>query len=246
MLTETLEPMQPTRLVWKVKNRVAIQAVIRGLRCVWPDTERPGKWFWMYEYEAASLALGKRPGEIAEGECPIVLGRISSPSSHELVMRFCSPDRAISAAHFFAPRFGRYAVPDRVRILNRLVTNSEAEAGADRMDGLLDRNVTIVDPAERLRKLDALLDRAATRAERLAIYERNMVEERGRDVPEVEDYPLARDGEEGEFIHLANSLQLRMVRAVERWFGKPTTISGVIYRIFGRDPSDPISQARPN
>ncbi len=40
-------------------------------------------------------------------------------------MRFRAPDWAISAAHFFAPRFGRHAVPDRVHILNRLATAKE-------------------------------------------------------------------------------------------------------------------------
>jgi len=115
--------------------------------------------------EATSVGLDKRSEEIPQEECPILLARIAFPSPREMVMRFPAPDRAISAAQFFVSRFGGSAVPDRIRILNRLVTADEADSGPEQLDSLLDRNVTIIDPAERLRKLDALLDKTATQAE---------------------------------------------------------------------------------
>lgn len=238
-----LEPIQPVRLIWKVTNRVAVRVALRSLHCVRPDFAQPGHYLWMHEHEAAALALDKGLYEIPKGA---VLGRISFPSPPTLMMRFRAPDRAISAALFFPPRFRRYAVLDRVRILNRLVTAQEAEAGADSLDRLLDRNVTVVDPVDRIRRLNALLEQPATQAERIAIYERYMLDERRRDVPEVEDYPVSWDGEDGEQIHTANSLRLRMVRAVERWLGKPTTISGIIQRTLDPDPSSMVLRTEAN
>jgi integration host factor subunit beta len=243
VLTETVEPTQPVRLIWKVQNRAGVLSIFRDLRCVRQDAQHPDRWLWTYEHEAASVGLGKRSDDIPDEEYPILLARISFPSPREMVMRFCAPDRAISAAHFFGPRFGGNAVPDRIRILNRLVTAKEADAGPDHLDGLLDRDVTTIDPAVRMRKLDALLDKAATPSERMAVYERDAAEQRVRDVPEVEDFPLAMEEDGKDLIHLTTALRLRMVRAVERWFGKPTTISGIIYRTFGADSSDPMLRA---
>lgn len=246
VLTETMEPTQPVRLIWKVQNRAGVLAVLRGLRCVCRDAQHSGRWLWTYEHEAASVGLGKRLDEIPAEEYPILLARIAFPSSRQMVMRFRAPDRAISAAQFFGPRFGEDAVPDRIRILNRLVTAEEANSGSEQLDSLLDCNVSVIDPAERMRKLDALLDKAATVTERMAVYERDAAEQRVCDVPEVEDFQLAMEEDNEELVHLTTALRLRMVRAVERWFGKPTTISGIIYRTFGADPSDPSFQASLN
>lgn len=238
ILTETLEPTQPVRVIWKVQNRSGILGVFRGLRCVCEDAQRPGRWLWTYEHEAVSVGLGKRPDETSADGSPILLARISFPSSRQMVMRFRAPERAISATRFFGPRFGGNAVPDRIRILNRLVTADETDSGPDQLDSLLDRNVVIIDPSERMRRLDALLDKAATAAERMAVYERHAADQRVLDVPDVEDFPLAMEEDSEELSHLTTALRLRMVRAVERWFGKPTTISGIIYRTFGDDSSD--------
>ena len=246
ILTETMEPTQPVRLIWKVQNRVGVIAVFRGLRCVYRDARHPGRWLWMYEHEAGAVGLGKRPEETSEEGSPILLARISFPSPRQMVMRFRAPDRAISAAHFFGQRFGGNAVPDRIRILNRLITAKEADSGPDQLDSLLDRNVIIIDPAESMRRLDALLDKAATAEERMAVYERHAAGQRVLDVPEVEDFPLAMEEDSEELVHLTTALRLRMVRAVERWFGKPTTISGIISRTFGGDPSSPLHSAVTN
>ncbi len=58
ILTETLEPTQPVRLIWNVQNRASVLSIFRDLRCVWQDTQHPGRWLWMYEREAASVGLG--------------------------------------------------------------------------------------------------------------------------------------------------------------------------------------------
>jgi len=110
------------RLYWRVKNRAAVLSVFRGLRCVWEDGDWAGRWIWLYDDEASSVPLPKRPDEVPEIYRPIVLAQISFPAADKMIMRFRAVERAIAATLFFAPRFGQNAVPDRFRILNRLVT----------------------------------------------------------------------------------------------------------------------------
>jgi hypothetical protein len=48
------------------------------------------------------------------------------------------------------------------------------------------------------------------------------------DVPLVEDFPLVPEEETPKFDHLAMTLQLRMVRAMEHWRGQPRTLTEII------------------
>jgi len=53
------------------------------------------------------------------------------------------------------------------------------------------------------------------------------------DVPLVEDFPLHPEEETPEFLHLAATLQLRMIRAVEHWNGNTRlTLARLIVRAF--------------
>jgi hypothetical protein len=62
-----------------------------------------------------------------------------------------------------------------------------------------------------------------------AILERRLESE--EDVPLVEDFPLHPEEETPEFLHLATALQLRMIRAVERWNGNTRlTLARLIVR----------------
>ncbi|MGC9985863.1 MAG: hypothetical protein ABSF35_19840, partial [Polyangia bacterium] len=143
-ITHTGEPHQPVRLYWGVKNRAGVLSVFRGLRCVWEDADWAGRWIWLYDDEASSVPLPKRPDEVPEIYRPIVLAQISFPAADKMIMRFRAVERAIAATLFFAPRFGQNAVPDRFRILNRLVTAEEVQREAHYCDMLLDQNVTII------------------------------------------------------------------------------------------------------
>ena len=50
----------------------------------------------------------------------------------------------------------------------------------------------------------------------------------------VEDFPLAPEEETPDFQHLANTLQLRFVRAFEHWRGNThLTLTAIIVRTFG-------------
>ena len=65
--------------------------------------------------------------------------QVSFPAADKMIMRFRAVERAIAATLFFAPRFGQNAVPDRFRILNRLVTAEEVQREAHYCDMLLDQ-----------------------------------------------------------------------------------------------------------
>ena len=75
-ITHTGEPHQPVRLYWGVKNRAGVLSVFRGLRCVWEDADWAGRWIWLYDDEASSVPLPKRPDEVPEIYRPIVLAQI--------------------------------------------------------------------------------------------------------------------------------------------------------------------------
>jgi len=239
-MTRTGEPHQPVRLYWKVKNRSAVLSVFRGLRCVWEDADWAGRWIWVYADEASSVPLSKRPDEVPEIYRPIVLTHISFPAADKMIMRFRAAERAIAAALFFAPRFGQNGIPDRIRILNRLVTADEIQQEAHYCDRLLDQNVTVIDPEVEFQRIEALLDAAPTITEKRRIYEQDARARRKRDVPDVEDFPLAMEEETETFTHLKNTIHLRMVRAVERWSGKSVTLGDIIYRTLGVDPDAPL------
>jgi hypothetical protein len=230
--THTSEPVQPTRLYWKVANLAKVRRAFASLNCIWRDAERAGGWMWMYSDEATSIGLAKRPDEVPEEFRPIALSSISFPRPGTMMMRFRSPDRALAAAKFFAPRLGTSAIPDRIRILNRLVTLEDAGENGPFVDKLLDQNVTFIDPEATLAKTEKALAAVKTRAEKLQVMEREHTERLARDVPEVEDLPLAMEEETEEFTHLTITLRVRCIRAFEHWSGKPTKLSEVILRVF--------------
>ncbi len=61
----------------------------------------------------------------------------------------------------------------------------------------------------------------------------------GEDVPMVEDFPLAPEEETPDFRELATTLQLRGVRALERWRGKThLTLSALIVRMIKEQSAD--------
>jgi hypothetical protein len=75
------------------------------------------------------------------------------------------------------------------------------------VDRLLDQKVTFIDPEAKLARMEKALDAAKTRAEKLQIVERDQAETLARDVPEVEDLPLAMEEEAEEFTHLTIMLR---------------------------------------
>jgi len=118
-----------------------------------------------------------------------------------MIMRFRRGGRAIAATLFFA-RASAERVPDRFRILNRLVTAEEVQREAHYCDMFARQNVTIIDPEVEIRRRDALLDAAPTVRRGDASTSRTREPGEGSDVPEVEIFPLAMEEETETFTHL--------------------------------------------
>ncbi|HOE31610.1 MAG TPA: hypothetical protein PLY00_18305, partial [Verrucomicrobiota bacterium] len=111
----------------------------------------------------------------------------------------------------------------------------------------LDQDVTVIDA----REAEACLRRefkgvaAGRDAERAAA---EFLERRIKikdDVPMVEDFPLAPEEETPDFRDLANTLQLRCLRAFEHWRGNTQlTLTEIIVRIFGEGTQAPEVQGK--
>jgi hypothetical protein len=72
-------------------------------------------------------------------------------------------------------------------------------------------------------------------AEKLEARAAHREEQRRRDVPLVEDFPLHAEEETPEFRDLKFTLELRVVRALEHWKGKTqVTLADLIYGLVER------------
>lgn len=231
--TVTGEPFVPVRLYWTLKSKPAVTKVLGALRCI--DEDKRAKCFvWLYDDEATSLTFGMPRERLSPEVHPIVIGRLRFPDVKQLVLAVRSVERAIEAAKFFAPRFGSNAVLSRLRIINRWFELREAGVGLERLDGLLDADVTRVEPEDDGAALARAISVARTEGERQQVLAAFVAEARRRDVPLVEDLPLAPEEETPDFRDLTRTLRLRALRSRERWSGDTkVTLGDVIYKLAG-------------
>jgi hypothetical protein len=125
-------------------------------------------------------------------------------------------------------------VLSRARIINRWFELNEVDVGVQRLDQLLDANVTRVDPKDEQEALTRALSVARTEGEWKRVFDAFVVEARRRDVPLVEDFPLAPEDESPDFRDLSMTLRLRAMRAHEHWNGNTkVTLGDVIYKLAG-------------
>jgi hypothetical protein len=230
LATMTGEPLQPVRLYYSVPNTIAVTRVLMGLRCM-AETET-GAWLWHYEAEAAALKFARAREDLPAEVHPIILGCFRFPSQDKVVLEVRSYDRAIDAAKFFGSMFGPKVVLRRLRVLNRFLDASENAHGLDRIDKLLDHNVTKIDPAEAEATIEAAMAKGRTPEEKLRAYMAHAEERRTKDVPLVEDFPLAPEEETEDFQHLAATLRFRSIRCFEHWKGNThITLADVIHLV---------------
>jgi hypothetical protein len=107
----------------------------------------------------------------------------------------------------------------------------------------LDQNVTTIDPPVAEERMDQYLSGATTQDEKRRALERYYEDRRRdrRDVPLVEDFPLAPEEETPDFMHLTMTLRLRSIRAYERWNGSTqVTLQDIIYRLAEKGAFNPI------
>lgn len=230
LATMTHEPFQPVRLSYAIPDRAYVKEKLRGLKCI---VEVPAEryWQWLFHAEAASLRLDAGYDEVPEEKRPIVLGRLRFPKSGGMTLQTNSILRAIEAARFFGPRLGPEVVAIRCRVVNRCFAADEGDP--TELLKTLDQNVTVIDPraaevalSREFKDVRTMQDAERVAAERL---EQRLASK--KDVPMVEDFPLAPEEETPDFQHLATALQLRLVRAVEHWRGHTDlTLTAIILR----------------
>lgn len=228
--TVTGEPFQPVRLYYAIPNKSAVTKVFARLRCMDEDADA-GCWVWLYEREAAKLKFGNPRESLPAAVHPIVIGRFHLEES-QMSLAVRSNERAIQAAKFFKPLLGPDVVLTRARVFNRWFDAQEAAGGLDRLDELLDANVTYVDPKDAEDAFEQAMKGTQTPAEKeraLAAYAR---ERRRHDVPLVEDFPLHAEEETADLRDLKFTLELRMMRAYQHWKGNTrVTLADLIHQL---------------
>lgn len=233
LTTSTGEPFQPVRLYYAIPAKPLVTRALSGLRCMEEDPEGR-RWNWLYAAEADGLTFARPRAELPPEVHPVVIGVLRFPKKGGMTLEVRSSDRAIAAAKFFAPLFGPRVVLERARIINRFFEGTELAGGLEQLDRHLDQNVTVIDPRVAEEKMQQYLAGARTQDEKRRALDRYYEDKRreNRDVPLVEDFPLAPEEETPDFMHLAMALRLRSLRAYEHWNGNTgVTLQDVIYRL---------------
>lgn len=241
LTTSTGEPFQPVRLNYSLPAKPLVTRVLPGLHCMQEDA-KGGRWNWLYEAEAEGLTFARPRAELPPEVHPVVIGVLRFPKKGGMILEVRSSERAIAAAKFFAPLFGPRVVLERARIINRFFEGKELAGGLEQLDRHLDQNVTVIDPRVAEQKMEQYLAGAKTQEEKQRALARYHEDERreNRDVPLVEDFPLAPEEETPDFMHLAMTLRLRSLRAYEHWNDNTgTTLQDIIYRLAEQGAFDP-------
>jgi hypothetical protein len=232
LLTLTNEPFQPVRLYYSIPDRASVCKHLRGLECM-VETPRDQCWQWLFQAEAASLRFAGGFDDVPKERRPIVLGRIRFPKDGSMMtLQTNSIQRAIGAAGFFAPYLGPQSGLVRCRLVNRLFAGEEGSP--KELAKILDRNVTVVDPRESEEAFNRDFKGVTSmeEAERMASESLKRRLESKKDVPMVEDFPLAPEEESSDFRDLTLTLQLRLIRAMEQWQGNAElTLPSLIIRL---------------
>jgi hypothetical protein len=232
LLTLTNEPFQPVRLYYLIPERARVSKILRSLQCMVQAPEERG-WQWLFDAEAASLRFAGGFDDVPRERRPIILGRIRFPKDASLMtLQTNSIQRAIGAAGFFAPYLGPQCVLVRCRLINRFFAGEEGSP--DELAKILDQNVTVIDTRESEKALNRDFKDVTTMKEAECIASERLTGrlESKKDVPMVEDFPLAPEEETHDFKNLTLTLQLRLIRAMEHWQGNSDlTLSSLIMRL---------------
>jgi hypothetical protein len=233
LATVTGEPFQPVRLYYTIPGKPFVTRILSQLRCMGEDREG-GRWVWLYTAEAKPLTFSRPYAELPAEVHPVVIGAFRFPKKRGMTLEVRSFDRAIAAAKFFGSIFGPRVVARRARVLNRWFDAKELVGGPEQLDRHLDQNVTEIDPRVTEEKMEQHLAGAKTQEEKRRALEQYYEDKRleRRDVPLVEDFPLAPEEETPDFMDLAMTLRLRSLRAYEHWNGNTKLIlQDIIYRL---------------
>ena len=230
LATLTKDPFQPVRLYYAIPSRSFVTDKFQSLKCI---VEMPTEqcWEWVYWAEAEKLQFSAGYDAVPKDRRPIVLGRIRFPHSGGMVLETNAIARAIGAAKFFTPRLGTEVVLIRCRIVNRYF--SADEGTPTELMKTLDHDVSVIDPRQAEAAFVSTYKGVRTMKDAVRAAEAFVRREIAskKDVPMVEDFPLAPEEETPDFLHLTTALNLRLARAFEHWQGnKHLTLTDVIVR----------------
>ncbi len=218
--TVTGEAFQPVRLYYAIPSKAVVAKVFKRLKCMDEDKDA-GCWVWLYEKEAARLRFGNPREDLPAAAHPIVIGRFHIDGAGTgMFLAVRSNERAFEAAKFFRPLLGSKVRLARVRIVNHWFKVSEMAAGLDKLDALLDADVTSIDrdaddaPSKKKAAARAIMaDPAAAMHPGL---------------PLIEDFPLHPEDATPGFDDLKLALQLRQAHAEHRWRGSHASLFDII------------------
>jgi len=231
LATMTREPFMPVRLYYSIPGRAFVTTRLRTMRCM-AEVPADRCWHWLFHAESAGLDIGAGYEAVPEERRPVILGWIRFPKTGGMTIQTTSAQRASAAARFFGPQLGPEVVALRVRVVNRCFAADEGHP--DDLLKTLDWDVTVVDPreaeAEHARDLRGVRTMEDLERASKASLDRRLKSK--KDVPMVEDFPLAPEEETPEFRDLAMTLRLRVVRALEHWNGNThLTLAAIIMRM---------------
>jgi len=233
----TGEPYQPARLYYSAPSEEFVTRILAQLQCMKEDSDR-GCWTWLYIAEAATITFGVPYCDLPAEAHPIAIGSFSFCDRDQMTLEVRSFERAIGAARFFGPILGSRVVLRRLRVVNRWFEESESSGGLESLDRLLEQNVTVVDQRSLEARLKEALAKEKTRADKRRVFQQFMEERRRRDVPLVEDFPLAPEEDPDDFSYLKTMLLLRSLRNQEHWKGNThLTFGDIVHRVVEHDVS---------
>ena len=230
LMTLTNEPVQPVRLYYSISDRAVVSRKLGTLECV-VEVPEERCWQWLFHAEAASLRFGGGYEDVPKERRPIILGRIRFPTNSSMILQTNSIARAIGASRFFACHLESDCTAIRCRLVNRLFAAEDGRL--EELMKTLDQDVIVIDPREAEAAFTREFKNVRTNddAERVAAESLERKLQSKEDVPLIEDFPLAPEEETPDFRHLAFTLQLRLIRAMEHWRGNTDlTLTALIMR----------------
>ena len=217
--TITGEPYQPVRLYYEIRQKKALLGRFKRLKCI--DYEGSSKrWVWLYDEEAKNLKFTKSYREIPKEYRPIILGYLTVKSEAELLVDVRSFKRAIEAILFFDKKINRrLAKVEKIRVVNKLFTVKETEAGMSKHHSQYFEQTEVIEVAKKREEIEKKveewkeLDQQERQEALFSLLETQMSEK----LPLVEELEtnFYEDGIEG----LEMALRMREVEAIEHWKG---------------------------
>jgi hypothetical protein len=106
VMTTTGELFLPTRIIYQILDEEQVRRRFHGLRCLNPEPLK-GRWTWIYEHEAKSLAFSPAYEAIPPERQPVVLATCYVLTPEILHVYVRSTERLIKALSFFDTQFPR-------------------------------------------------------------------------------------------------------------------------------------------